>query len=128
MTKDINKQHLLSREEVEKFLRDLSNDVYLDDATIKPRPINVRLVKIGKLSKSTKLISSTVLVRMQSNVYKLPIRCKSNSASKDNRSKLWPMDRINHMESLFLNLSNQVNLNVLYNNSNRVFSNLIHSF
>lgn len=106
--KDTNKQQLLSREELENFLRDLSSDVYLDDATIKPRPIDVRLVKIGNLTKNTKLISSNILVRMQSNVYKLPVRCKSNSTSKDNRSKLWPMDRINRLETLLLNLTHQV--------------------
>lgn len=108
--KDANKQQLLSREEVEKFLRDLSSDVYLDETTIKPRPINARLVKIGNLTKNTKLLSSTILVRMQSNVYKLPVRCKFNSTSKDNRSKLWPMDRINRLESLLLNLTHQVTM------------------
>jgi hypothetical protein len=113
--KYINDQHILSRQEVEKFLRELSGDVYLDDEIIKPRSINVRLVKIGKLNKNMKLFSTNILVRMQPNIYKLPVRCKPNGTHKDNKSKSWPMDRINRMESLLLNLSNQVKMNVLHN-------------
>jgi hypothetical protein len=75
-----------------------------------------RIVK-RQVEVNTEHISSTSspsLVRMQSNVYKLPVRCKPNRNDKDNKSKLWPMDRINQMESLLLNLSNQVKMNVLH--------------
>jgi hypothetical protein len=113
--KDTNEEHILSREEVDEFLRELSGDVYLDDETIKPRPINVRFIKIEKLSTNMKLFSSTILVRMQSNVYKLPVRCKPTGNNKSEKSKSCPIDRIDRIENLVMNLTNQVKMDMLHN-------------
>ncbi|CAF0833862.1 unnamed protein product [Didymodactylos carnosus] len=74
MEKNAGKQHTLSRHDVVMFLRELSDHVYLEGDMIKPRPINARLIKIGNLSTNMKLFSSTVLVRMRSNVHVLPLR------------------------------------------------------
>jgi hypothetical protein len=112
--KDTNKQYILNRDEVEKFLRELSANVYLDDNTIKPRLIKVRLVKIDKLSTNTKLFSNTILVRMQSNIYKLPVRCKpSDNNNNDHQSKSSLSNRIDQIERLLQNLGNHVNINLL---------------
>jgi hypothetical protein len=103
--KDTNEQYILNRDEVEKFLHELSDDVYLDDDTVKPRPIKVHLVKIDKLTTNMKLFSNTILIRMQSNVYKLPVRCKpSDNNNKDDKSKSLLSDRI---------LNKQVSMNLL---------------
>lgn len=103
--KDTNEQYILNRDEVEKFLHELSDNVYLDDDIVKPRSIKVHLIKIDKLTTNMKLFSSTILVRMQSNVYKLPVRCKpSDNNNKADKSKSLLSDRI---------LSHQVSMNLL---------------
>ena len=105
---DKDKHHTLSRHGVEKFLRELSNNVYLEDDIIKPRPVDAYVVKIGKLSTNTKLFSSTVLVRMRSNVHVLPLRCKPGD--NGSKSKLWLSDRVEQIENILLNLSNHVSI------------------
>ena len=61
--------------------------------------------------KHSSTTSSPLTLRTQSNVYKLPVRCKPNGTDKNPAAKLLSMDR---MESLLLNLSNRVDINVLY--------------
>ncbi len=107
--KDTNKQYTFSRNDVDKFLRELSNNVYLAGDIINPRPINARLVNIGKISTNTKLFSNPVLVRMRSNVHALPLRCKPGD--NGGKSKLWLTDRVDRMENVLLNLSNHVSMN-----------------
>jgi hypothetical protein len=96
----------LSRGEVNKFLHALSHDVHLEDDIIKPRPINARLVKIGKLSTNTTLFSNTVLVRMRPNAHSLPLRCKPKDHG--GKSKLWLTDRVDRIENVLQNLTNHV--------------------
>ncbi|CAM4957630.1 unnamed protein product [Rotaria socialis] len=108
MDKDTEKQHILSRHGAVKLLRYLSDNIYLEGDIIKPRPINAHLVKLGKLSTNTKLFSNTVLVRMRSNVYVLPLRCKPDE--NGGKSKIWLTDRIDRIESLLLDLKNQVGI------------------
>ncbi len=107
--KDTNKQYTFSRNDVDKFLRELSNNVYLAGDIINPRPINARLVNIGKISTNTKLFSNPVLVRMRSNVHALPLRCKPGD--NGGKSKLWLTDRVDRMENVLLNLSTHVSMN-----------------
>jgi hypothetical protein len=106
LNKDIENQHTLSRHIVGKFLRALSDNVELEGDMIKPRPINARLVKIGKLSTNTTLFSNTVLVRMRSNVHSLPLRCKPKDHG--GKSKLWLADRVDRIENVLQNLTNHV--------------------
>ncbi|CAF3492505.1 unnamed protein product [Rotaria socialis] len=108
MDKDTEKQHILSRHGAVKLLRYLSDNIYLEGDIIKPRPINAHLVKLGKLSTNTKLFSNTVLVRMRSNVYVLPLRCKPDE--NGGKSKIWLTDRIDRIKSLLLDLKNQVGI------------------
>jgi hypothetical protein len=107
--KDIDKQYTSSRGEVNKFLRALSDDVHLEGDMIKPRPINARLVKIGKLSTNTKLVSDTVLVRMRPNVHSLPLRCKPED--NGGKLKLSLTDRVDRLENVLRNLTNHVSIN-----------------
>lgn len=111
--KDTDNQHILSRQGVEHFLREMSDSVYLEGKIIKPRPINARLVKIGKLRTSTKLFSNTVLVRMRSNVHALPLRCKPGEI--DGKSKLWLKDRVDQVENALRNVTNHVSVNAIEN-------------
>jgi len=104
--KDTDKQYALSRGEVNKFLNALSENVQLEGDIIKPRPINARLVKIGKLSTNTTLFSNTVLVRMRPNVHSLPLRCKPKDHG--GKSKLWLTDRVDRVENVLQNLTNHV--------------------
>jgi hypothetical protein len=106
LNKDRENQHTLSRHGVEKVLRALSENVQLEGDMIKPRPINARLVKIGKLSTNTTLFSNTVLVRMRSNVHSLPLRCKPKDHG--GKSKLWLTDRVDRIENVLQNLTNHV--------------------
>jgi len=109
--KNTGKQYTLSRNGVEKLLREFSKNVYLDGDIIKPRPINARLIKIGKLSTNTRLFSNTVLVRMRSNVHILPLRCKPGD--NGSKSKIWLIDRVNQIESVLRNLSNHVSMTAM---------------
>jgi hypothetical protein len=109
LNKDTDNQHTLSRHGVVKVLRALSDNVHLEGDMIKPRPINARLVKIGKLSTTTKLFSNTVLVRMRSNVHSLPLRCKPRD--NDRKMKLLLTDRVNQIENALQNLTNHVSIN-----------------
>jgi hypothetical protein len=106
LNKDRENQHTLSRHGVVKVLRALSDNVQLEGDMIKPRPINARLVKIGKLSTNTTLFSNTVLVRMRSNVHSLPLRCKPKEHG--GKSKLWLTDRVDRIENVLQNLTNHV--------------------
>jgi hypothetical protein len=106
LNKDTQNQHTLSRHGVVKFLRALSDNVELEGDIIKPRPINARLVKIGKLSTNTTLFSTTVLVRMRPNVHSLPLRCKPEDHG--GKSKLWLTDRVDRIENVLQNLTNHV--------------------
>jgi hypothetical protein len=106
LNKDRENQHILSRHGVEKVLRVLSDNVQLEGDMIKPRPINARLVKIGKLSTNTTLFSNTVLVRMRPNVHSLPLRCKPKDHG--GKSKLWLTDRVDRIENVLQNLTNHV--------------------
>lgn len=105
-----NDQQILNREEVTELLRQLSADVYLGNQRIEPRPIDVRLVKIGKLATNGKLFSTTLPIRMRLNVHKLPVRCKSVDNNADETSKSRLMSRIDQLENLLRNLSNQVSM------------------
>ena len=103
-----NDQKIFNREETKEFLRQFSADLYLADETIEPRPIDVRLVKIGKITSSTKLFSNTISVRMRLNIHKSPVRCKPMDSNMDGNSKSQLIDRINQLENLFRNGSIQV--------------------
>jgi hypothetical protein len=106
--KDTDKQYAFSRSGVERFLREFSNNVHLEGDIIKPRPIDARLVKIGKLSTKMKLSSNTVLVRMRTNVHALPLRCKPGD--NGGKLKVWLSDRVDHIETILLNLNNHVSI------------------
>lgn len=103
---DTQKRYPMSRKAVEKFLHEFFNSVHLVGDIIKPRPINARLVKMGKFNTNTKLFSKTVLVQTRSNVHALPLRCKSGDAG--DKSKISLTDRIDQIESILLNLDNHV--------------------
>lgn len=105
-----NDQKILNREEVTELLRQLSAHVYLGDERVEPRPIDVRLVKVGKLATNMKLFSDTVPLRMRLNIHKLPVRCKLVDNNPDEKSKSRLMSRIDQLENLVRNLSNQVNM------------------
>ena len=104
-----NDQQILTREEVKEFLRQFSENLYLADESIEPRPIDVHLVKMGKLATGVKLFSSNVSIRMRLNIHKLPVRCKPVDNNMDEKSKSSLMDRIERLEYLLRNVSNQVN-------------------
>ncbi len=106
--KDTDKQYTMSRKAVEKFLREFFNNVHLVGDIIKPRPINARLVKIGKFNTNTKLFSNTVLIRKRSNVHALPLRCKPGD--NGGKLKLWLSDRVDQIESILLNRNNHVSI------------------
>ncbi len=99
-------QHTMSRHSAEKFLREMSNNVYLSSDTIEPCPINVHRVKIRKLSMNTKLFSNTVLIRRRSNVHALPLRC--NPGDIGDQSKSSPTDRVVPIATTLPNMSNHV--------------------
>ncbi len=95
LNKDRENQHTLSCHGVGKVLCALSENVQLEGDMIKPRPINARLVKIGKLSTNTALLSNTVLVRMRSKVNSLPLRFKPRDHG--GKSKLWLTDLVDQV-------------------------------
>lgn len=68
-------QYTLSRDEVEKYLSELSDHVHLEGEIILPKPIDAHLIKLSTLRAETKLLSHTVVVRTRSNVHILPLRC-----------------------------------------------------
>ena len=66
---------ILERKDAEKLLRYLSQHVEVEGDIVKPKPIDLKLVKFGLLKSSTKLFSNTVLVKTRMNVHVLPLRC-----------------------------------------------------
>ncbi|CAF3804931.1 unnamed protein product [Rotaria sp. Silwood1] len=66
---------IVQRKDVKKLLRYLSEHVELEDDIIKPKSIDVTLVKVGSLKSRTKLFSNSVLVKTRMNVHVLPLRC-----------------------------------------------------
>lgn len=81
---DTNHKYDINRQTIIDYLHRLSDHVYLDEnGSVKPRPIDARLVQLTNLKINRKLFSSTVLVRVQSSVYKLPIRCKLEKSNND---------------------------------------------
>lgn len=102
-------QQILTREEMREFLRQFSANLYLADESIEPRPIDVHLVRIDQLTTGVQLFSSNVSIRMRLNIHKLPVRCKPVDTSMDEKSKSSLMDRIERLEYLWRNVSNQVN-------------------
>ncbi|CAF3084991.1 unnamed protein product [Rotaria sp. Silwood2] len=66
---------ILERKDVEKLLRYLSKHVELKDNIIKPKSIDVTLVKVGSLKSRAKLFSTSVLVKTRMNIYVVPLRC-----------------------------------------------------
>lgn len=110
--KDSKKQYTFSRFGVDQLLREFFNSVYLEDEIIKPRPIDVHLVKIGKIITNAKLFSNTVFIKMRPNIHILPLRCKSED-NRDN-SKQFSTDRIDRIEKRLSNLTNQAEFIKLY--------------
>ncbi|CAF3812454.1 unnamed protein product [Rotaria sp. Silwood1] len=66
---------ILERNYAEKLLRYLSEHVEVEGDIIKPKSINVTLVKVGSLKSRTKLFSTSVLVKTRMNIHVLPLRC-----------------------------------------------------
>ncbi|CAF2814449.1 unnamed protein product [Rotaria sp. Silwood2] len=66
---------IVERKDAKKLLQYLSEHVELEDNIIKPKPIDVTLVKISFLKSRTKLFSNSVLVKTRMNVRMLPLRC-----------------------------------------------------
>lgn len=102
-------QYTLNRKEVENLLRRFSEDLIVDDGVIKLNPIDVHVIPMGKLDTMIKkplLIS--VSLRMRSKIIELPLRCQLTDQNMANPSTLSLMDRINRMEDLLQNLTNQV--------------------
>ncbi|CAF1288507.1 unnamed protein product [Rotaria magnacalcarata] len=105
LDKDTEKKYILSRQDVVQFLRNYFDNVYLEGDIIKPRPINTYIVKLGKLNTNKKLFSNTVFIRMRSNVYALPLRCKPDDSG--NKSKIWESNRIDQMEDELVDLKDK---------------------
>jgi microcystin-dependent protein len=66
---------ILQRRDAEKLLRYISEHVEIEGDIIKPKPIDVTLVKFGKLKYVTKLDSKVVLVKTRMNRHDLSLRC-----------------------------------------------------
>jgi hypothetical protein len=75
-------EYILSRIEVDRYLKDLSNHIHLNDDSIRPKSIDVRLINMTILRGPRKLFSYTAFVRARNNVSDLPLRCPS----KENRT------------------------------------------
>ena len=71
-------QHAFSRADIEKYLSELSEHVHLEGELVRPKPIDVHLIKLSSLRTETKLLSHTVLIHTRSNVHILPLRCLPN--------------------------------------------------
>lgn len=105
-TNYLNREYIISRGGVEKLLRELFNSVHLEDDLIKPRPLDVYLIKIAKINTNTKLFSDTVRVRIRPHVHVLPLRCQPNE--NGDKLKLSLLQRLERMENILYNLSNHV--------------------
>ncbi|CAM4886155.1 unnamed protein product [Rotaria socialis] len=66
---------LLQRKDAEKLVHFLSEHLEIEGDIIKPKPIDVTLVKVGSLKSSTKLFSNMVYVKTRTKVHTLPLRC-----------------------------------------------------
>jgi hypothetical protein len=75
-------RYALSRVEVDKYLREFSEQVYRDGNIIRPKPINVHLVVLSTLRTGTKLLPYNAFLRIQNNVHALPLRCTSKNSKK----------------------------------------------
>ena len=105
-------QYALSRDDVQAYLSELSNHVHLEGEIIRPKPIDVHLVKLSTLRAETKLLSHSVLVRTRSNVHVLPLRCppQENRRGANNVTSQyrWLADKVDQLQETVENLTNSL--------------------
>lgn len=66
---------ILKRNDAKKLVRYLSENVEIEGNIIKPKPIDVTLVKFSSLKFKTRLFSSMITIKTRMNVHILPLRC-----------------------------------------------------
>lgn len=105
-------QYTLSRDDVQAYLSELSNHIHLEGEMIRPKPINVHLVKLSTLRSETKLLSHSVLVRTRKNVHVLPLRCppQENRRAVNNATNQygWLVDKVDQLKETVRNLTNSL--------------------
>jgi DNA repair exonuclease SbcCD ATPase subunit len=106
-------QYVLSRANVEKYLRELSDHVHLEGEIIVPKPIDAHLVKLSTLRAETKLFSSTALVGARRNIHALPLRCPSKdnmkTATNSSNTHHWLEDKVNQLTATVEQLTKRLN-------------------
>ncbi|CAF0985067.1 unnamed protein product [Rotaria sp. Silwood1] len=105
-------QYVFSRDQVEKYLSELSDHIHLEGEIILPKPINAHILKLSTLRSETKLLSHTVLVRTRSNVHVLPLRCPSKetkaSTSNTMNQYRWLDDKVEQLKTTIEKLTNKL--------------------
>ncbi len=106
-------QYTLTRNDVEKYLSELSDHVHLEGELIRPKPIDAHLIKLSTLRVGTKLLSHTALVRTRSNVHVLPLRCPPKENRKSNTTNLyrWLEDKVDQLTTTVERLTNRLSDN-----------------
>ena len=95
---------LLQRKDAKKLVQYLSEHVEVNGDIIKPKPIDVTLVKFGSLKSNTKLFSNTVHVKTRMNVHILPLRCPYKYSHRS--SATWLEEAHYRLSSVVDNLTN----------------------
>ncbi|CAF3997016.1 unnamed protein product [Rotaria magnacalcarata] len=105
-------QHTLTRDDVEAYLSELSDHIQIEGELIRPKPIDVHLVKLSILRVATKLLSHSILVRTRTIVHVLPLRCPSaeKTIAADNITTKydWLVDDVGELKETIKNLTNQL--------------------
>ncbi|CAF2995347.1 unnamed protein product [Rotaria sp. Silwood2] len=66
---------ILERQDAEKLIRYFSEHIEIKGDMISPKSIDVTLINFGSLKYATKLVSNTVLIKTQTDIHFLPLRC-----------------------------------------------------
>ncbi|CAF3972341.1 unnamed protein product [Rotaria sp. Silwood1] len=102
-------KYVLSRSVVDSSLAEHFDHVYLEGDIVRPKSIDVHLIKQSSLRMETKLLSHIALVRMRSDVHVLPLRCpihKKDANKMINHSRL--EERVDQLVKIVEKLSNQL--------------------
>lgn len=102
-------RHTLTRDDVEAYLSELSDHIQIEGELIRPKPIDVHLIKLNTLRIATKLLSHSILVRTRTNIHVLPLRCPAAQNKKANDSIITKLiDDVTELKETIRNLTNQL--------------------
>lgn len=98
------KHYMISRSSIENYLSNLSKHIHLEGELIRPKPINVHIIKLSRLLAKTKHLFQLFFRCAQNHVHISLLQCSPNKSTADHQSH-WFRDKVKEFKKVKRDIS-----------------------